>query len=41
MEFLKRPHSEILENSKEQDYEEIAAASQPFQYGNTLCQWGR
>jgi hypothetical protein len=38
MEFLTRPQPEILKNWKEQNYEEIAAASQPFQSGNTLSQ---
>jgi hypothetical protein len=36
MEFLTRPQPEILKNWKGQNYEEIAAASQPFQPRNAL-----
>jgi hypothetical protein len=38
MEFLTRPQPEIPENWKEQNYEEIAEASQPFPSGITLIQ---
>ena len=36
MELLTRPQPEILKNWKEQNYEEIAKASQPFDPGKVV-----